>query len=385
MKKFYWFTSTNFATITSGQFSFDLTDYLKTFTENGLWTKAKYRTEYSDKFVKEDLEKIKSIKIHFYSSNFPYSNLHMYEGVIANYFDTKKITQAKIISSGISEASKIAVLEIDFDSQNKIINELTYEEEKNVDCVFERLSDDNHDAWIELRRIKSVACEFIQFFTFNLHLNFLTHDYTFSFEEKSNPIGFTIVHENDEHHYSTDKIELLSHYILYDKESDNLKNLMDTTSKFWCTDFPSIHFFLDALKGNYITSTNFVKLVFTMESFFTKDLSNDFVSLTVSLVTSKDITEMKKIRETIRESFSLRNEIVHGNRLINMIDDSYDSDKKKRPDKLFFELKNIITKIFYFYINHNLFLRTQKVKINHELMFELLPNGLSFDKKKKQK
>ena len=158
---------------------------------------------------------------------------------------------------------------------------------------------------------------------------------------------------------------------------------MQSTSKFWCTDIISIHFFLDALKGNYITSTNFTKLVFTLESFFGKNISNDYISLVVPLITSKNIAEMKFSRELIRKSFDLRNEIVHGNSVINFLEDAYkkmkrdNSVKEMGMDELFFGLKNLIVKIFYFYINNNLYSREDGKKINHELIFKLLPHGIA--------
>src|SRR5258706_766793 len=106
----------------------------------------------------------------------------------------------------------------------------------------------------ELIRMKAIMCELVQFFIFNLHLNYLTHDYTFSITDKPEPTGFSVVIDDDTYYYSTDKMEFLSHYILYVPQNDNLKELMNTASSFWSNDITSIHFFLHALKGNYIPS-----------------------------------------------------------------------------------------------------------------------------------
>jgi hypothetical protein len=207
----------------------------------------------------------------------------------------------------------------------------------------------------------------------------LTYDYTFNIADKPEPTGFTVVAENGNCSYQIDKIELLSHYVLYSKQNDNLTVLMNETSKFWCKDIATIYFFLDALKSNYVTSTNFLKLVFTLESFFGRNISNDYMTLVLPLLIAGNINDMKKYRELMRECFNVRNEIVHGNDLINFLEESsYRIEKgKKGIDKLFFELKNLIIYVFYFYMNRGLYLKGNTRKINHELIFSLLPNGIN--------
>lgn len=382
MKKITWFTHTNIVCIESQKLEFDLTDLIDVFIKNEVWNKTRYRTEYNFKFDQTDLQKIKSIKVNIHTDIAPFSNFHTYENIINNYIDLAKIEKTKIFTSGITEAKKIAVIEVEFESENDLINNLTYEQEKDPKLIFEQLTEKNFVTWNEFRRIKSIICEFIQFFMFNLHLNYLTHQYTFSISDKSELIGFSIVSESDNYYYETDRIDLLSHYILYSKKNDILKSLMSSTSKFWCNDISSIHFFLDALKSNYITSTNFIKLVFTLESFFGQGVSNDYITLVIPLLISKKIAEMKNYREIMKTCFNLRNKIVHGNSLINFLEESYKGNKSKSAenvhiDKLFFELKNIITHIFFFYINRKLYLRKDGKKINHELIFSLIPNGLN--------
>jgi hypothetical protein len=175
-------------------------------------------------------------------------------------------------------------------------------------------------------------------------------------------------------------MEMLSHYIKYDAEIDDLDSLMKKTSEFWTKDINSIHFFMEALKSNYITSTNFIKLVFTLETFFGQNVSNDYVSLVVPLVISNNIHDMKKFREIIRNSFTLRNQIVHGNTLVDFNSSAKPYFKDIRNDELFFELKNVIINIFHFYINNNLYMRKDNVNISHELMFQLLPKGIYYSK-----
>src|SRR5690606_30612129 len=136
--------------------------------------------------------------------------------------------------------------------------------------------------------------------------------------DKPNLIGFTTVTEDDNFYYETDKIDLLAHYILYEKEQDNLTDLMQVTSKFWHKEIPSIHFFLEALKGNFITATNFIKLVFTIESFFGARASNDYITLTLPLILCNNIEDMKSMREILKASFTLRNDIVHGNEIYEL-------------------------------------------------------------------
>lgn len=363
--------------------SFDLSEFIEVFLSNQLWDKMTYRTEYDSDFDKTDLEKIKSITINIHTNNSPYSNAHQYENVLEKYFDLKSIEQCKVASSGISEATKIAVVIVEFESSNKVIDNLSYKEEKNIETVFEKkLTSENHDSWLELSKIKSIVCEFIQFFNFNMHLNFLTHSYDFSFSDRPELVGFTYVEENGDCYYETDKIDFFAHYILYEEGQDNLLGLMRETAKFWHKDIPSIHFFLDALKGNNITSITFIKLLFTVESFYGEKTSNDFISLTTPLLLSDSISKMKEYRRILTDSFSLRNNIVHGNKLYNLKKVPSKNDKSKNITKLFFEIKNLITYIFYFYINQQLYHSRQNEKINHELIFRLFPHGIEKTKKK---
>lgn len=390
MKTLTWFTHTNIDTrkvlipppyLSNGDIptvSFDLSEFIEVFKANEIWTRKKYRIEYNHNYDKKDFEKIKSLKIHLHSNGSPYSNCHNYESVLNSYINLENYESSKIASSGIFEASQIAAIVAEFDSENKVIDYLTYEEEKDLDIIFEkRLSEENANSWHELNRIKSIVCEFIQFFSFNLHLNFLTHDYEFSFTDKPNLIGFTTVTEDDKLYLETDRIDLLAHYVLYDKEQDNLQELMKVTSKFWHKEIPSIHFFLDALKGNFITATNFIKLVFTIESFFGHRASNDFMTLTLPLVLCKDISTMKSFREILKTSFEQRNNIVHGNELYELSKPINSKPNSKSITELFFELKNVIIHTFFFYINESLYHSKDNEKINHELIFRLLPNGIS--------
>lgn len=398
MKTLTWFTHTNidtrkilhppnyFSELPTSDLpsvSFDLSEFIQVFKENEIWKRKKYRSEYNQNYDNADFEKIKSVKIHLHSKNCPYSNCHNYEDVLKSYINLDHFENSKIASSGISEASQIAVVVVEFDSENKVIDYLTYEEEKDVDTVFEkRLSEQNVDSWHELNRIKSIVCEFIQFFSFNLHLNFLTHNYEFSFTDKPNLIGFTTVAEDDNFYYETDKIDFLAHYVFYDKEQDNLQELMRLTSKFWHREIPSVHFFLDALKGNFITATNFIKLVFTVESFFGFKTSNDYMTLTLPLVLCKDINSMKSIREILKTSFDQRNKIVHGNEIYELRKPVNNKHDSKSIAKLFFELKNVIIQTFYFYVNEGLYHSKDNEKINHELMFRLFPDGIVKKKRK---
>lgn len=393
MKTLTWFTHTNIDTRKvihqldyfsklpvgdSPSVSFDLSEFIQVFKENEIWKRKKYRSEYNQNYDNVDFEKLKSIKIHLHSKDCPYSNCHNYEDVLKSYINLDRFERSKIASSGISEASQIAVIVVEFDSENKIIDNLTYEEEKDVETVFEkRLTKQNIDSWDELERIKSLVCEFIQFFSYNLHLNFLTHNYEFSFTDKPNLIGFTTITEGEDSYSDIDKIDFFAHYILYDKDQDNLQKLMRLTSKFWHKEIPSIHLFLDALKGNFMTATNFIKLVFTVESFFGSKTSNDYMTLTLPLVLCKNINSMKSVRETLKTSFYHRNNIVHGNEIYELREPTNNKANSKSIAKLFFELKNVIILTFYFYINEGLYLSKNNEKINHELIFGLLPNGIT--------
>ena len=82
------------------------------------------------------------------------------------------------------------------------------------------------------------------------------------------------------------------------------------------------------------------------------------------------------------QCFKLRNEIVHGNALMNFLQEAQHNVEKdkKGMDELYFNLKNLIIKVFYYYINKGLYLNANTQKINHELIFTFLPQGIHLGK-----
>jgi hypothetical protein len=387
MKKIFWFTHTNIDTrkcasknifkTEEPSVSIDLSEYLKLFYENEIWKRKKYRTEYSIEYTDKDFQKIKSFKIHLHSENWPYSNEHSYEEVIKKYVDIKKIETSKITSSNIGVATQLAVIEVEIETSHKIIDYVTHEEEKDVNLIFDkRLSSENVNSWRELSKFKSIICEFLQFYCFNMHLNFLSKDYWFSFTNKPILSGFTIFTDFESYYYETDAIDFLSHYIFYEYDKDILHSLMTKTSQFWHRELPSIHFFLESLKGTHITINNFSKLVFTLETFFSDRVSNDFMTLTIPLLICKDINSMKTVRATLKKCFEIRNNYVHGKE-ITSINSQIKKNSEERVEDYFYELKNIIIHIFLFYINNDLYLEKNNEKINPELIFRFFPNGIN--------
>ena len=377
MRKFTWITHTNISTKDYKPITFELTPYLETFINNEIWNKQPYRTEYSFPFAEKQFKKIKSFNITIYSEGAPISQFHRFEIILAKHISLESIEKIRLYSSGIPDAKKLAIIEIEFESDFDVFNPLTYDDEKDIDKVMGHLN--NSEAWYELRDIKTIICEILQFFEFNLHLNFLTQNYTFSTTEKPELSGLTFVTDGSKIYYETDKIDLLSHYILYEKETDRMTELMSTTSHFWCQDITPIYFFIDALKGNYITSTNFIKLVFTIESFFPERISADFMSLVIPLILGHDIEQMKDTRSLLRKCFSIRNEIVHGGTVHGFRDIVSKNGAKgeKSVDDYFYKLKNMITELFYFYTVHNLFKKGEEYRLTHEIIFSLIPDGIN--------
>jgi len=79
MRKLVWFTHTNVSPKNRQDLSFDLTRFLDVFIKNKLWNKKPYRDEYKEKFARDDLNKIITIKINIHTNGAPYSNVHSYE------------------------------------------------------------------------------------------------------------------------------------------------------------------------------------------------------------------------------------------------------------------------------------------------------------------
>ncbi len=387
MAKLYWFTHTNIdirKVKDKSKLITDLTPFLSVFIENRIWERKTYQSEYTKKYNIDDLKKIKSIQINIHAKNGPYSNLHSYEDVLGLYIDLNKLEGIKIASSNIGIANWIAVIEVEFDNEFNLIPNLNHREEKDVEKIMERLSQiDNIKSWDEISRIKSIICEFLQFFMFNLHLTYLSKDYELFVSSKSTYSGFTVVEDSRNLFSNNDYIDFLSHYILYEENNNQLKSLMSKTILFWHKEINTIHFFLDALKGNHININSFSKLMFTIESFFGQRTSNDFMTFAIPLLIGKNIADMKSIKELLTKCFATRNDYVHGGK-ISMMLDNFDQMDKTLFDR-YFELKNIIIRIFYFYINNDLFTSRLNRKINHEFLFEFFPKGLCSSKTNKLK
>jgi hypothetical protein len=207
-----------------------------------------------------------------------------------------------------------------------------------------------------------------------LHLNYSSTNYSFSFTERPFYTGFTVFSDESAYYFETDKIDFLGHYIYYEPDRDLVLQLMNESVKFWHKEIPTIHFFLDALKGSYVTINNFSRLVFTLESFFQENTSSDYITLTVPLLLGKDIHSMKEIRESLKLCFRIRNNYVHGKEIINLRT-KLSKSETIRVETMFYNLKNIIIELFLFYIRHNLFSKKNNERINHELIFRLLPHG----------
>ena len=198
----------------------------------------------------------------------------------------------------------------------------------------------------------------------------MTTKYNFSFTEKPILSGFTSVIENDNFSFELDQIDFLAHYILYEEDKkDLIISFMEKTSLFWHKEIASIHFFLDALKGSHATSTSFIKLIFTVESFFGENISLDYITLVLPIILYEDTNQRKKLREILRSAFKQRNNIVHGNKIIDIEKEVKDTTLTQ----LFFEIKNTIIRVFRFYIDNEIYLKKAiGYKISHELIFQYL-------------
>lgn len=361
------------------ELTFDLSPFIAIFLSNKLWERNRYRSDYAYKFEEVDLQKIKSIKLHIHTNVAPLSNLHEYETVINRYIPLDKISKVKLLSSGLRDVDKLAVVEIEFESTVPVSTDLNYEEEKNIDSVHESWTDDRHDEITEYERIQSITCDFIQFFVFNLHLNFLSIDYSFHWKDKPNPMGLLTLCKDGIVGSNVSKIDMLTHYILYDKQKDNLKELMNRTAEFWCVNVSPVHFLLESLKSDYISYVNFIQLLFTLESFFDKGISNDYITLVVPLLAANNEQDMVRVRLIIRECFKARNNIVHGNSIFNIHENKYKkgvSVEEMEYSQLFFELKNIVISLFYFCLRRSYFVGNRNKKITHDAIFKCIPNGI---------
>lgn len=373
LRKFIWFTHTGVDTRriksynSENKATVDLTKYIEVFIKNELWLRPAYRPGYPKIFLEEDLRKVKSIKVDFHSENAPYSNAHGYERIISKYHDVEKIETWKLSSSCIQDAFQLAVISVDFISNFNIINELTRDEEKDIDVVFEKmLTDENINADRELETIKSIVVEFLQFLSFSLHLTFPSIDYSFSNKENVYQSGFIIVKNESKAYYKDSKTDLLGHYICYE-ENNILNSVLDKVSQIWHKEIPSVYFFLSSLKGSHMNIDNFSKMVFTLESFFNKNVSTDFMKLSIAILMGKDYLEVLKLKICLSESFKIRNEYIHGGSIPNLYDEVRNKEHRNIWE-VFYDLKNIVIHLFTFFIDNQLYDKRVKQYINDDLV-----------------
>ena len=135
MRKFTWITHTNISTKDYKPITFELTPYLETFINNEIWNKQPYRTEYSFPFAEKQFKKIKSFNITIYSEGAPISQFHRFEIILAKHISLESIEKIRLYSSGIPDAKKLAIIEIEFESDFDVFNPLTYDDEKDIDKV----------------------------------------------------------------------------------------------------------------------------------------------------------------------------------------------------------------------------------------------------------
>lgn len=374
IRNLFWFTHTNIDTARYNKLNktervtIDLTKYIEKFIAKKLWDRAPYCIGYPKPFTKSDLNKIKNIKIDFHEDGSPFSNAHNYENIISLYHDVASIETDKLSSSDIQEASLIAVIIVQYESDHDVLTGITRDEEKNIDIVFEKyLSSENIAANQELQSIKRIVEEFLQFLMFSLHMTFLSKDYELYNSKNIYKSGFVIVTNNGKSFFQSSKIDLLGHYIYYE-DADVFNKVIDIVSDVWCTEIPSINFFLNAVIGSHMNIDNFSKLLFTIESFFNNNTSTDFMKLSISMLIGIDFKDVDHIKNCLTESFKIRNEYVHGGKIPNLHDNF--SKKDKIIWKLFFELKNITIRIFIYFLQNRLYENTKKQYINDDLVMK---------------
>lgn len=373
VKQFLWFThtgiDTRFVNIENPQKrnTIDLSKYIDVFVKNDLCLRAAYGPGFPKIFSNKDLKKMRSIKVDFHGQEAPYSNGHGYERVISQYHDVEKIQTWKLSSSNIQEAFQIAVVSVSFASDYNIINELTRDEEKDIDIVLDKhLTNDNIKADREIENIKSIVVEFLQFLTFSLHLTFPSINYSFSNTENIYQSGFIIVKNEEKAYFKTSKTDLLGHYIFYE-EPNNVRSVLDSVSEIWSQEEPSIYFFLSSLKGSHMNIDNFSKLVFTLESFFNKSASTDFIKLSISILIGVDHIDVLNIKRCLTDSFKVRNEFVHGGSIPDLYDKVSSKENRTIWD-VFYELKNIVIRLFSYFIRNQLYNKRVKQYINDDLV-----------------
>lgn len=385
VRQFLWFTHTGIDTRFVNRQkakkinTVDLTKYIDVFLKNELCFRPAYRPGFPKVFSEKDLKKIISIKVDFHGEEAPYSNAHGYERVISQYHPVEKIQTWKLSSSDIQEAFQIAVISVSFTSDYEIINELTRDEEKDIEIIFDKyLTDDNIKADREIEKIKSIVVEFLQFLTFSLHLTFPSINYSFSNTENIYQSGFIIVKNKEKSYFKTSKTDLLGHYIYYE-ESNILSSVLDSTSEIWCQEIPSVYFFLSSLKGSHMNIDNFSKMVFTLESFFNKNASTDFIKLSIAILIGNDHLDVLNIKKCLTDSFKIRNEYVHGGSIPSLYDEVSRKDNKNIWN-VFYELKNIVIRLFSYFIRNQLYSKRVKQYINDDLVINAYFNNLVANK-----
>lgn len=370
MGKLFWFFNTGISTRQEEQLSFDLTFLLPMLIQGKIWEKSKYRTHYLDDFEEKDIQKINKLIIHIHTSEAPLSNFHDYLPILKAYCDTLRVEKHILFSSGLSQCENLAVVELDCNFENEIIENISIEDEMDPDKAFCYYCADNYRLGkIEENKLKSFVFELLQLFVINMHFNFPTSNYRFSFSQFPIQSGLLIKTDNRIINCKASYCDVLNHYILYEKEKDRLFDIMNKTLSLWCKDNISFYYFIDTLKGNHVDAVAFTKLVFTIESFFEKNTSSSFMRHAITLMLADNEDARATINKKLRDSFEFRNEIAHGGSLPTIANNS--SYKGWNTSELFIDLKIIIIKLFAFLIQSSFYNEYPRRKIDSKYLFSI--------------
>jgi hypothetical protein len=193
------------------------------------------------------------------------------------------------------------------------------------------------------RKQISLLKEITSFFLAGLHLSFPTHSLMMKSRQPFLD-GFVQVKFKNRIFASRQVDDAFMHEILIERDKiENLNMNFDGLVKIWHYDMWPLKRYLKALKSDQITMDNLLDLMYCLEGLFPKNASSDFIKTFCILLLCKNKKEAKSLKALLDLAFKLRNEMVHGSKFYDDMDELNLEGKKVFAEKVYWDMKTYLS------------------------------------------
>lgn len=318
---------------------FDLTHHLKLILANKVWER-KFNYGWGYGLKNTEIENIKK------------AMTFLYPRFVSGYFNENRVSEiiyhvcGELPSISIMDGFKIwpkeigvAIIEIEyFQNFDSIPSGIQIED-------FKKYIHGSFD-WKPLQIIYNqhiaVLKEISSLILAGLHLSFPTESWMSGRETVYD--GYYQLCSQNKTFYEYCPTNAFMHEILFEtKKTENVILIMDTLSKVWHFNLWPIKRYLRAVKSDQVDMDNLLDLLYALEGLFDKNTSIDFIQTMCMVRLCKNKTEALEMREYIKLSFEMRNEIAHGGLTFDPHDTITLGGKKMLRENIYWKMKGIVS------------------------------------------